>query len=274
MRSSVSLFIRNLESGPVWYARFLNPATNQYEVTKSTGIEARGKKGRQQEAYNVALSMLEDISFVDYSSLITYLKDFWKVDSAYCKYRSLVEGNPHSTYYLQMNRMGIEQFIEIYPPFKNLRISELTAAMVNDWKLWLIEKGVGKRRINTLLQTLKTPYSYAYSRDEIPENPLVKISPIHYKEKERGVLDVDETEALLAVHENDPRIKSAVLLAAFCGLRRGEVRGLLWGDIDFEKGLIDVQHNWIDKQGLVRCKAGSERQTILHSSLLPILFHL
>jgi integrase len=274
MRAPVSLFIRDLKSGQVWYARFLNPATNEYEATRSTGVKVKGNRGGMAEAFQRALLMAEEISFEDYSFLITYLKEFWKEDSPYCKYRSLVEDRPLSADYLDINQKGIHYYIETYPDFKHLRISELSVAMVNDWKLWLVEKGVGKRRINTLIQTMKTPFSYAYNREEIPSNPFLKISPIRYKEKERGVLSVEETEALLTVHEDDLRVKSAILLATFCGLRRGEVRGLKWEDVDIDEGLLNIRHNWIDSEGMKGCKAGSNRQTILHSSLLPILREL
>jgi integrase len=271
MRTPVSLFIRDLKAGPVWYVRFLNPSTNRYEATRSTGVQVKGKNRRWQEAYNKALSMADDICFEDYTYLITYLKDFWREDSPYCKYRRLVEDRPLTNKYLDDNQKGVEYYIKSYPPFQQLKISELTAPMVNDWKLWLVERGTGKRRINTLIQTLKTAFAFAYSRDEVPENPLLKISPIRYREKERGVLTVEETEALLTVPEEDLRVKCAILLATFCGLRRGEVRGLQWGDIDMEKGLLNIQHNWVDTEGLKGCKAGSNRQTILHSSIKPIL---
>jgi integrase len=36
----------------------------------------------------------------------------------------------------------------------------------------------------------------------------------------------------------------------------GEVRGLLWGDIS--DGIIHIQHNWQEKEGLKKCKCGSE----------------
>jgi integrase len=45
-----------------------------------------------------------------------------------------------------------------------------------------------------------------------------------------------------------------------CGLRRGEVRGLQWGDIG--DGLITVCHNWIDDEGIKapKCKGGVLRE--------------
>jgi integrase len=47
----------------------------------------------------------------------------------------------------------------------------------------------------------------------------------------------------------DIRQKAAVLLALFAGLRRGEIRGLRWGDIDLANKRIDIKHNWVRFDG-------------------------
>ena len=47
----------------------------------------------------------------------------------------------------------------------------------------------------------------------------------------------------------DVRQKAAILLALFAGLRRGEIRGLRWGDIDLKTKQIDVQHNFVRFDG-------------------------
>jgi integrase len=43
-------------------------------------------------------------------------------------------------------------------------------------------------------------------------------------------------------------------------MRRGEVRGLQWGDIG--NGLIQIHHNWVDGEGLKapKCKGGKARE--------------
>ena len=56
MRSPVSLFIRDLKSGLIWYARFLKPSTFRYEATKSTGIEVKGKKYDEPMLQTILLS--------------------------------------------------------------------------------------------------------------------------------------------------------------------------------------------------------------------------
>ena len=47
----------------------------------------------------------------------------------------------------------------------------------------------------------------------------------------------------------DIRQKAAILLALFAGLRRGEIRGLRWSDIDLKTKQIDVQHNVVRFDG-------------------------
>jgi integrase len=43
-----------------------------------------------------------------------------------------------------------------------------------------------------------------------------------------------------------PRYRAAVLLAASCGLRRGEVVGLFREDVDVEHGTVTVRRNRIE----------------------------
>lgn len=54
----------------------------------------------------------------------------------------------------------------------------------------------------------------------------------------------------------DPLSKLAVLLG-LCGLRRGEVRGLQWGDIDNDR--IHCKHNFVPIDGLKKPKRGKIR---------------
>jgi hypothetical protein len=48
-----------------------------------------------------------------------------------------------------------------------------------------------------------------------------------------------------------------MLLGSFYGLRRVEMRGFQWGDI--ADGIINVQHNFLDTEGLKKLKYNSTR---------------
>lgn len=53
-------------------------------------------------------------------------------------------------------------------------------------------------------------------------------------------------EAVALVESITPRYQDAVLLAAWCGLRRGEVLGLLLSDVDLQAGTVTVRRNWVE----------------------------
>jgi len=60
-----------------------------------------------------------------------------------------------------------------------------------------------------------------------------------------------------------------MLLGSWCGLRRGEMRGLLWGDI--ANGLINVQHNYINGEGLKIPKWNSIRKVPIPAAVQKLL---
>jgi integrase len=62
--------------------------------------------------------------------------------------------------------------------------------------------------------------------------------------KERPVASPAEVVAL--VEAITPRYRAAVLLAAWCGLRRGEVLGLHSADVDLRAGTVTVWHNRVE----------------------------
>ena len=73
------------------------------------------------------------------------------------------------------------------------------------------------------------------------------------------VLNPDELKDFLA-NLVDPA-KTAVLLGALTGLRVGELLGLKWSDIDFEKLEISVIRDVV-KQRIERCKTEASKKAI------------
>lgn len=271
MRSPFSLYKKNLKSGIYWYARFFNPKTKTYSITRSTGIPCTGKKGRRIEAYKEAEKIAETIEIDESKLLLPYLESFWKEDSPYLKSKRIAEKKPVSAYYIELNASGIEKHVKPFKPFAKIRLPELTPGLIEDWKLWALEKGTGHRRVNAILNSMKVAVRYAVSRGELTSNPFANIKKVAYTPKEKGILTQEEVKKLIQVEEPDHRVKLAVLLAVLVGLRRGEVRGLRWKDIDCKNGILNIQNNYVDTEGNKPCKSGSDRQVILHETLQPFI---
>ena len=60
-------------------------------------------------------------------------------------------------------------------------------------------------------------------------------------------MDAEELQRLFQVVKGT-RLELPVLVAAFYGLRRGEVCGLKWDAIDFERGTITIKHTVTSRQ--------------------------
>jgi integrase len=246
----------------VWYARFNGPYGN-LAATKSTGVPVVGKKGRKQEAYNKANQMLETLQYQNSPVYLTYLESFWKEDSKYAKTKRIAEKKPLSKDYIKLNAAGIKKHVMPFPGFKKINLADLKPGMIEDWKLWALERGVGPRRINAILQSMAVPVRYALSRGEIPSDPFRTVKNVSYTTKEKGILSRKEVGSLLSVKDDDPRVTLVVLLAVLTGIRRGEARGLRWKDIDRTEGIIHIQNNYVDSEGSKSCKWGSARDVLL-----------
>jgi integrase len=163
-----------------------------------------------------------------------------------------------SAAYVKANRHDIETHVKAYQGFHRLSLGALTAGMVEDWKLWAIEThGLSGRRVNAIISAMRVPIRYAVRRQELPADPFSSVDKARERLRERGVLTKAEVEALTHAPMKNGRDRLAVLLAALCGMRRGEVRGLCWEDIG--DGIIRIQHNWINHEGDKSPKRGSRR---------------
>jgi len=266
MRHPFTLFKKKSNKGLIWYARFWDEKTQKYALARSTEIFVEGKKERRREAELKAQEMLSEVRFetdAGDSQFLLYLENFWKPNSPYVKEQATLRKNPLSVYYVKQNAVNIRLHIQDFPKFKKLTMRELTAGIIKDWMAWAADKGVSSRTINLSLSTMRVAVNYAYDREELERNPFRKIKQATETPKEKGVLTFAERARLLNSKSTDPQAafcpysRLAVLLGLLCGMRLGEVRSLMWGDID--NGLIRLTHNFVFMEGLKKPKRGRTR---------------
>ena len=76
----------------------------------------------------------------------------------------------------------------------------------------------------------------------------------------------EEIETLLAIaREHEPRFYSALTTLFYTGLRRGELLGLKWVDIDFERSRIHVRRAYVRRQ-ITTPKSGRGRHVVICAS--------
>ena len=84
-------------------------------------------------------------------------------------------------------------------------------------------------------------------------NPCERVDPPKIEKKEAHYLDETQAARLLEDLEHAPeQYRVMVALLLFTGLRRGELCGLEWDDIDWDEGLLSVRRSslYLPKQGI------------------------
>jgi len=311
MRYPFTLFKVKSKSGTIWHARFWNENDQKYSTSRTTGIQVEGKKERRREAEEAAKKIYEELTVsasqtdttkttiskstkepnetinattIAKMPLVQYLEQFWMTTSEYAKFKRDVQKKPLSPSYIEMNHEDVRRHVAPFPGFTGLTVGNLNKAILKKWMIWLagrkaiLRKKDGTiiegdtlsgRRANSIIQSVRVAIRWAVDNEDLPTDPFRKLGEVSETSKEKGVLTFEERQRLAELPATDYRSRLVMLLGSFCGLRRGEMRGLQWGDIS--NGLITVQHNFLNKEGLKQPKCNSTRKVPITSDVQKIL---
>jgi integrase len=266
-----SLIKKQTPAGRVWYVKFWDSNASRYSLIKSTGIPVEGKRERRREAEETARVMFAGLNFTNTPEILflDYVEQFWVPDSPYCREAANLKKKPLSVAYITQNHEAVRRHMRPFRGFADIALDKLTAGLIRDWMLWANAKGMSDRKINIVLQAMRIAVRYAVMREELKSDPFKNVKPLPEKSVEKGILTPAEVIALIKADVINPHWRLAILLGCLCGMRRGEVRGLQWGDI--EDGVIHIQHNWVKREGLKTPKCGSTRTVPITASVQSLL---
>lgn len=96
--------------------------------------------------------------------------------------------------------------------------------------------------VHRIHRVLRTALNHAVKKGYLVKSPLARVDAPERRTPRRTVLSVSQAkEMLLWLKERRPGAYMACFLAVYTGMRRGEVAGLQWRDIDFERNIIHVR---------------------------------
>ena len=124
-------------------------------------------------------------------------------------------------------------------PLQSLAVRDLSPTVVRHRYAQAMDGPGGRTSIAQSYRLLRAVLNTAVADGAIARNPCQIRGAGVDRAAERPVATVAEIQAL--VDAIGPRYRAAVVLAAWCGLRRGEILGLTRADLDVEAGLVTVR---------------------------------
>ncbi|MFJ8232439.1 tyrosine-type recombinase/integrase [Streptomyces sp. NPDC094448] len=129
----------------------------------------------------------------------------------------------------------------ILPTFAGVALGEITTPRVRRWRADLVSSGVGEPTVVKSYQVLRAIMNTAVDDGVIQRNPCRIRGAGTTKTPERPFLTVDEVFRLSAAVPS--HFCMLILLAAFTGLRFGELAGLQRHDIDLDRRTVSVRRS-------------------------------
>ncbi len=220
------------------------------------------------------LKAKQDLTLEEWSNIWLRVRQGTAKDSTYQFYYSLVHNH-------------------IIPGLGQCNLKDLKPLNIQTWLNGLIHPPkdsltipLSAKTVNSIRTTLITILNYAKINSRIKINPALETNKVIGSKKTIIALTIEQSKKLLKVardgnylpdFDDDGKIYlkkcyyAAIFLATFTGMRKGEVFGLLWSDIDFSKKMIVLRHNLVlGKLGTPKTPS-SNRNVILDNKTINVL---
>ena len=149
---------------------------------------------------------------------------------------------------------GVESDFRLHvnPEIGALRLSELHRRDVQEL-VDRIKPHMSGSKVRGIVTSMKIVLRRPLEDDEIADDPCTRLRlPQPAGSRDRAAT-VDQVEQLIAALP--AALRPLYRTAALAGLRRGELRGLRWADVNLANGEITVRRSWVEKAGPIAPKS-------------------
>jgi integrase len=233
----------------VWYARYRLPDGREVRKKIGPAWTGRGRPAADHFTKRTAEAWLSDI--LDQArrgtlpGAVRTGATFADATAEYLRYIEVDRGRKATT--VQDYRSVIET--HLLPAFGDMRLEDITASMIEQWLGGLQHQRSAQLRLsnrsrNKIRVVLHGVFQRACRVWGLPLNPTAQVD--RHPQTASGDIDVFTPEEVyaLARSADDDRDAAIFIVAAFTGLRMGELRALRWRDIDFAGHVLRVRSSY------------------------------
>jgi integrase len=173
-------------------------------------------------------------------------------------------GQPYKPSALREYRRNLDNYV--LDDLGALRLSDVTRADLQALVDRLLGRGLSSSKVKNVILPVRVIFRHALERDQVGTNPTANLRmPNGHGRRDRAASAAEAAELIAALPLEDRALWAT---AFYGGLRRGELRGLRWEDVDLAAGIITVRRGWDDEEGEIAPKSRKGERTVPIVALL------
>lgn len=225
---------------------------NTYKLTVSCGFGDNGKRLREYKTIHVTSDKAAEKALAAFVTEIEkgeYTKPCeYSFDELFEKWLNSHQGDKKlavktESRYREMYNLRIKDY------FSKYKLEKINAAVLDDFFINLRKEKrkdgregfLSEQSIKHHYRLLSAVFSFAHRKQFVKSNPMVFTEPVEVRQKQTVCFDEMQVSTLMdALESVELKFKTIIHLAIASGCRLGELVGLTWDDINFEKNTISV----------------------------------
>lgn len=211
---------------------------NRWEGRYRTGYDKSGKAkyssvyGKSYQEVKIKLTALKSDSFKKVSSGVLTVKELFEEWLSAVRLR--VKQSTYANYRMKADK-------HILPEFGQIRYENLTVNSVHCFIERKLKSGLSPKYVSDIIIVFKSMTKYIFRIHNF-KNPLEDVVlPKSEKSEMKLFSEIQQNQLCRYLLNNLNNTSICILLSLYTGLRIGEVCGLKWSDIDFEKSILTVR---------------------------------
>lgn len=157
------------------------------------------------------------------------------------KEHELTEKSGKTAKVLKAYRSILDSYI--VPGWGSLPLKAVKPIAVEDWLKSLDRANGTKAKVR---EVFGAAFRHAMRHDLHSSNPIATVRQSRKRTIEPSILEPGEIIAILRELDGIEPVRTAFLIAAVTGMRRGEIFGLQWADVDFAQAILHVRRSHVD----------------------------
>lgn len=231
----------------------------------STGLTIKGNKKKATEMLNKALAKYDGIEYSkpEQSYFSNFLLDWLEI------HKSTVQTTTYNGY-----KHMVDKYMYPYFDERKIKLTGIKPIDIQKYYIYLQNNtGLSSNSILKHHQVIHKCLKYALKNKFVKENAANYVDRPKKTFTEHTFLEISEINELIKCLDGS-KIKTPVLFAIYYGLRRSEVLGLTWENIDFDNNLIKIRKKVVrtfDENHKLRIEVSDNLKTMASYREFPLI---